>query len=319
MVVNPRTVFMFSGQGSHYFQMGRELFDQEPVFRNRMLRSDQIVRELSGESVIETLYLAGQGKADLFARTALTHPAIFMVELSLAELLMQQDVVPDIVLGSSLGSFAAATVAAFIDAEDALTAVMRQATTLEACCEEGGMIAVLADPAVYAEDFLSKHSDLAAINFSSHFVISAKHTELAEIEANLKRRNLTFQRLPVSIAFHSRWMDPARLPFETFMKSIRCNTGVLPMMCCERAVTLSALPGGYFWSAVRNPIRFRDAIAELELQGACRYIDVGPAGTLATFLKYVLPADSKSTLHSVLTPFGQDRKNLASLLGSGSR
>lgn len=305
---------MFSGQGSQYFQMGCALFDQEPVYRKRMLHLDEIVKELSGHSVVETLYLTGRRKADLFARTALTHPAIYMVELSIAELLIQKDVVPDIVLGCSLGSFAAATVTGLVDAEDALTAVIRQATMLETCCEGGGMIAVLADPAFYEEEFLNEHSDLAAVNFASHFVVSAKETELAGIEANLKRRNLTFQRLPVSIAFHSRWMDPARAPFEAFMRSIPSSTGALPMMCCERAALLSALPNNYFWGVVRNPIRFREAVQELELRAVCRYIDVGPAGTLATFLKYVLPSSSRSTAHLVLNPFGQEQKNLASLL-----
>jgi bacillaene synthase trans-acting acyltransferase len=316
-VRNSRTVFMFSGQGSHYVQMGRELFDREPTYRKRMLHLDEIVKELSGESVVEALYLGGRGKAELFARTALTHPAIFMVELSLAELLIHRDVVPDVVLGCSLGSFAAATVAGMVDAEHALTAVIRQATMLEACCEQGGMIAVLADPAIYEEEFLNEHSDLAAVNFASHFVVSAVQAELPGIEANLKLRKLTFQRLPVSIAFHSRWMDPAREPFESFMRSIRTTAGHLPMMCCERAVLVSALPNNYFWGVVRNPIRFGQAISELELGGVYRYIDVGPAGTLATFLKYVLPASSASTSHLVLNPFAQEQKNLASLLGAG--
>jgi hypothetical protein len=73
------------------------------------------------------------------------------------------------------------------------------------------------------------------------------------------------------------------------------------------------LPGDFFWRIVRQPIRFRDTIALLERRGACRYIDVGPGGTLATFVKYGLPAGSRSTTHPILTPFGQDQKNLAAL------
>jgi hypothetical protein len=79
---------------------------------------------------------------------------------------------------------------------------------------------------------------------------------------------------------------------------------------------LSDLPGDYFWDAVRQPIRFRETTAQLERQGPRRYIDVGPAGTLATFLKYGLPATTRSTVHAILTPFGADRKNLAAVLAS---
>jgi acyl transferase domain-containing protein len=292
------------------------LYDGNDTFREWMIELDEIARGESGRSVIETLYSDAHGRGDPFDRTLLTHPAIFMVEYSLAQSLMRAGVWPDIVLGVSLGSFAAATVAGFIDVEDALTAVMRQATALEECCEPGGMIAVLADPALVAEDFLSDHSELAAINFSSHFVVSARQAELAEIEQALMKRNIGYQRLPVSFPFHSRWIDNAKAPFESFMESIRRKRGRLPLACCDQAAILSDLPDDYFWNVVRRPIRFRETIARLEREGARRYIDVGPSGTLATYLKYVRPASAKSTAHGILTPYGFDQRNLADLSAS---
>jgi bacillaene synthase trans-acting acyltransferase len=307
---------MFSGQGSQYFQMGRELFEGNETFRGWMVRFDEIARRSSGRSVIDTLYSDGRGKGDPFDRTLLTHPAIFMVEYSLAQCLNHAGVWPDLVLGVSLGSFAAAAVAGFIDVEDALSAVIRQAMALEEWCEPGGMTAVLADPALFAEDFLGGRGELAAINYSSHFVVSARRTELAEIEVALKKQNVTYQRLPVSVAFHSRWIDKARAPFESFMRSIRCKEGRLPLACCDQTAILSGLPDDYFWNVVRHPIRFRETTAQLEQQGAHRYIDVGPSGTLATFLKYGLPAATMSTVHAILTPFGADQKNLKAVSAS---
>jgi bacillaene synthase trans-acting acyltransferase len=308
------TVFMFSGQGSQYFQMGRELFDDNDTFREWMIRLDGIAQEVSGRSVIETLYSDARGKGEIFDRTLLTHPAIFMVEISLAQSLIHASVRPDIVLGVSLGSFAAAAVAGFISVEDALTAVTRQAIALEECCEPGGMIAVLADPALFAEDFLGGHSELAAVNFSSHFVVSARRAELAEIEGALMRRNIGYQRLPVSVPFHSQWMEGAKARFESFMRSMRLKRGRLPLACCDQAAILFDLSDDYFWNVVRRRIRFRETIERLEREGARRYIDLGPSGTLATFLKYVAPATTRSTAHAILTPYGFDRKNLAALL-----
>jgi len=87
-------------------------------------------------------------------------------------------------------------------------------------------------------------------------------------------------------------------------------------VCCDQAAILYDLPEDYFWNVVRQPIRFRDTTDRLEAQGARRYIDVGPAGTLATFLKYGLPAATKSTVHAILTPFGVEQKHLAALLAS---
>src|SRR5262245_6272077 len=136
---------MFSGQGSHYLQMGRALFDDNRIFRDWMMRLDDFVRQSSGTSVIETLYSDRHKAGDSFDRTLLTHPAIFMVEYSLAQTLIDLGVQPDMVLGVSVGTFAAATVAGFLGVENALTAVMRQASALEENCEAGGMTAVLAD------------------------------------------------------------------------------------------------------------------------------------------------------------------------------
>jgi bacillaene synthase trans-acting acyltransferase len=312
----PDTVFLFSGQGSQYFHMGRALYDGHAPFREWMARLDEIARRSSGRSVIETLYSDAHRKGDRFDRTLLTHPAIFMIEYSLAQSLMHAGVRPDMVLGVSLGSFAAAAVAGFIEIEDALTAVIRQAVALEECGESGGMTAVLADPALFAEEFLTSRSELAAVNFASHFVVSARRRELAEIEAALKKHNVSYQQLPVSFPFHSQWIDKAKAPFESFMQSIRCKPGRLPLICCDQTAILSGLSADFFWNVVRRPIRFRETIALLEQQGARRYIDVGPAGTLATFLKYTIPATTSSTVHAILTPFGADQKNLATALAS---
>jgi len=307
---------MFSGQGSQHFHMGRALYDGNDTFRDWMGRLDEIIRQASGTSVIEALYSDARGKGDPFDRTLLTHAAIFMVEYSLAQCLIGAGVLPDLVLGVSMGSFAAAAVAGFIAVDDALTAVIRQAVALEECSEPGGMIAVLGDPALFAEDFLSGRSELAGVNFSSHFVVTARRADLAEIEAALKKLNVAYLRLPVSFPFHSRWIDRAKAPFDRFMRSIQCRQGRLPLACCDQTEVLSDLSETYFWDVVRQPIRFRETTARLEREGPGRYIDVGPAGTLATFLKYGLPATTTSTVHSILTPFGTDQRNLAAVLKS---
>jgi bacillaene synthase trans-acting acyltransferase len=307
-----KTVFMFSGQGSHYFRMGQDLFEHDPVFRDWMLRLDDLAAGLCGERVIDAIY--SPRDRETFDRTLQTHPAIFMVEYALAQSLLQAGLKPDITLGASLGSFAAATLAGFMRVEDALAAVVQQAAAFEACCDRGGMIAVLADQASPARPYLREQSELAAINFSSHFVVAAPQSHLAQIERSLGEQDVVYQRLPVSYAFHSRWIDEARAPFESYVGSIRRFPGTLPLACCREATLLSELPNDFFWRVVREPIRFKDTITALERLGAHRYIDVGPAGTLATFTKYCLPSGSPSTAQAIMSPFGNERRTLAALL-----
>lgn len=307
-----KTVFMFSGQGSHYFRMGQDLFEHDAAFREWMLRLDDLVSSLCGERVVDAIY--SPGDRETFDRTLQTHPAIFMVEYSLAQSLIRAGLEPDIVLGASLGSFAAATLAGFMRMEDALAAVVQQAAAFEACCDRGGMIAVLADPTLYAQPYLREQSELAALNFSSHIVVSAPQSHLTQIERSLGEHDVVYQRLPVSYAFHSQWIDDARAPFESFMRSICRSPGSLPLACCREATLLTELPNDFFWRVVREPIRFKDTIAALEQRGAHRYIDVGPAGTLATFAKYCLPSASQSTAHAIMSPFGNERRSMAALL-----
>ena len=257
-------------------------------------------------------------KADAFDRTLLTHPAIFMTEYALALRLIDAGIEPDITLGASLGSFAAAAVAGCMSEEDAMAAVIEQAKSFEDSCERGGIIAILAEPALYeGEPFLHAHSEMAGVNFDKHFAVAAGQLDLDAIEAELKRRGIAHQRLAVSFAFHSRWIDNAQAQFCAFMHSVPLKPATRPLVCCDRAAALgSTLPDDFFWSVVRRPIRFRDTIAGLERQDSYRYIDVGPSGTLATFVKYALPDGSASTAQAVLTPYGHDRRNLDALLAA---
>jgi malonyl CoA-acyl carrier protein transacylase len=85
-------------------------------------------------------------------------------------------------------------------------------------------------------------------------------------------------------------------------------------VCCAHGTTLTELPEDFFWRVVRRPMRFQESLQQLEGQGAHRYIDLGPSGTLATFVKYGLAKSSSSTAHALLTPFGQDCRNLEAVL-----
>ena len=309
----PKTVFMFSGQGSQYFQMGKDLFEKHAVFRDWMRRLDDMAWAINGTRVNEAIY--GSPKSNVFARTRLTHPAIFMVEYALAQCLMHEGIEPDLVLGASLGSFTAAAVGGSLTVEQAMAAVLDQAAGFERDCSPGGMIAVLAAPDLYEQEpYLGDRSELAGINFHSHFVVSAELDELDNIEAELKRRDLTFQRLAVSYAFHSRWIDKAEAGFCAFMRGVPVRPAAIPIVCCRQAAILDALPDEYFWQVVRHPIRFNDTVALLEHQGPHRYIDVGPSGTLAAFIKYSLAKDSRSSMHAILTLFGKEHRNVVALL-----
>lgn len=312
---NLKTVFMFSGQGSQYFQMGLPLFEQNPIFRQSMLEMDQLVREFGGYSVLDELYRPGRSKGDVFDQLQLSYPAVFMVEYALAQVLLEAGIVPDLTLGASMGSFAAATVAGCISMQDALGIIVHQALSFGSRCEKGGMIAILANPKLHQNPVLQSRSVIAAYNFEKHFVVAAKAGDLDEIEAFLKQQSLIFQRLPAQFAFHSHWIDEVGADARAHLASVPLQPARIPIACCVHAHTITQPGADYFWRTARDTIHFQELILNLESQGQYHYIDVGPAGTLATFLKYSLArGKSGSKASMILTPFGQDLQALDALL-----
>lgn len=315
-----KTVFMFSGQGSQYFQMGRPLYESPGPFREWMQRMDRLVLDLCGHSVLAALYDPDRRKADAFDQTALSHPAIFMVEYALAQALIEADVVPDLVLGASLGSMAALALGGGLSVEEALAVVVRQAALLESDCQPGGMIAVLAEPALHArEELLRRHSEVSAVNLDAHFVLSAPQPSLPAIEAFLKDRKLSFQRLPVAFAFHSQWIDEIRADFLALVGPFSSRALGIPLACCAQARVVGRVSDKDYWSILRQPIRLRDTIAQLERSGPHRYIDAGPSGTLATLVKYALAGGSRSCAQPVMSPFGRDLDSFAAAAQAARR
>ncbi|MEW6381641.1 MAG: acyltransferase domain-containing protein [bacterium] len=315
--MRPRTIFMFSGQGSHYYQMGREIFEQNPVFRKWMLEGEKIVSGLIGVSIIDQIYHNGYKKSDQFSRTLYTHPAIFLVEYALAQAVMEMGIQPDYCLGASLGVFAAAALADAVTFEAALTTVVRQAQAMEALCSQGGMMAILNPPALYFQNPLfHENCELAAINFPSHFVVSGGLKPLSDIQTFLEERKITFQRLAVSHAFHSSLIDPAEVTYRNFLNTLVLREPRIPFISCSDAHILPYIHRDYFWDTVRLPVQFQKTIQSLEEHAEHApylYLDLGPSGTLASFVKYNLNHQSRSKSLSVLNPFGQEAKALERL------
>jgi len=309
-------VFMFSGQGSQYYQMGRALFEANGTFRRVMRQMDAQAADLVGQSVVAAIFDRSRRPSDLFDRLLLTSPAILMTEIALLETLRAAGVHPDMALGASLGSYAAAVAAGGLDGEEALGAVIAHARALESRCSRGAMMAILAERSLYERDELRRHCELAATHFAGHFVVSMPSERVAQVGKFLEHEAIAFQLLPVAFAFHSPWIEAAR-----DLLVVPATVGgslAIPLACCAHADTLTALPQNYFWTVARLPIRFDQMIATLEAEQPHRYIDVGPAGTLATFLKYSLGRASPSRAHKILSPVGDDLAALDRLLGQFS-
>lgn len=305
---------MFSGQGSHYYQMGRELFDNNSIFRQSMINSDKIFNELTGFSLIKEIYQKTPSQSEFFTRTLFTHPSIFSVQYALGQVLISQKIMPDYVLGASLGEFTAAVFANIISFADALQIIIKQAQLFEEHCYPGNMIAILYRQIFYQTDiFLQEKSELAANNFASHFVIACNNKDLVSIENHLKKKNITYHILAVSHSFHSSGIDHAHDYFLKMIRSYTIQNPTIPFISCAHSNQINQIPSKYFWEVVRLPIQFQNTIQYLENKNNYLYIDLGPSSTLATFVKYNLDKYSCSKIIPLLSPLSEFSKNLTKI------
>ena len=304
-----KVVWMFSGQGSQYHSMAEELYRTQPVFRAALERADAIVRPLINASVIEEIYRT-RDRALPFRRTLFTHPAILMVEWALAEYLASLGQRPDVILGYSLGELTGLVVSESLTLEEALRLVVKKAELVEYLVPPGSMLAVLESPEVMAQrPECFRGLELAAVNFRNNFVVAGSSSAIQAAQVALKAAGIVSVELPVSHSFHSREMQPIDAPMRYLLEQTEFRAPRIPVVSATLG-RVSQIARDHFYRVTREPIRFASTLEQLELDGPWLYVDLGPSGSVATAVKYSLPPGSKSEFLALVTPFGQEQRNI---------
>lgn len=282
----PRTIFMYSGQGSQYYAMGKELYQHNAVFRRTMDECAGLYRALTGRDMLAELYDDARRHDDL-TDLLLSHPALFSVGYALTQVLLDGNVRPDGVLGYSLGEYVAATVAGVLSLEDAMAALVKQASLVREHASGGGMLTILA-PVDHYERYpeLYAGTTLASLNFAHNFVVSGAETTLAILKRRLDDLSVVSLLLPVAHAFHSPAMDPIGVEFRQFLDGIAFRAPQLTMYSATRGGALGQWDAAHVWEVTRGPADFRRCVDTAVADGECRFVDLGPSGTLATFIKH---------------------------------
>lgn len=310
MNTKPRIIFMFSGQGSQYYQMGKELLDNS-VFYHWMQQGAEVLASLGQPSFLTTLYENQTREA--WSDLLLTHPGLVIIEYAVFQVLKSLGIIPDAVLGFSVGEFSAAAVAEVLTFEEALTAAYEQAKLVINLCSKGGMAAVLSSSEVYSQ--LKEHVHLGGVNYDEHFLIAGSADGLREAHQTLKSLNKTYVPLPVDYAFHSTEIKAAQAPFEQYCQThLHLKHPKISLISGKTGLLLTKVPNSYFWDVVYQQLPFQHVISHLETQGKTLYVDLGPSGTLATFVKNNLAQTSQSSGIALLTPFHNGKKNIEQFL-----
>lgn len=302
---------MFSGQSSQYHQMGRELYDRHPRFRMWMDYCDEIAQPLIGASLCDVLYRDGD-KSRPFDRLLHTNPALIAFEYSLSRVLMEAGAEPAYLLGYSLGELAATIVGGALTLERGITFAIDYAKLIEAESPPATMLAV-----VDAPDLERRYADrlddcwVTARNFDRHLVVTGPVASIQPLREALVRDGVLHQVLAVNYGFHTPMQQPLESRVLAMARKLDFEPLRIPFVSSRDGAVFDrdtdpAVWSQHLWSTFRHPVAFDATVRGLLGRGDFHFLDVGPSGTLATFVKYLLPTGSASSFGDVVNPFGRD-------------
>lgn len=302
---NPGVCFLFPGQGSQQLNMGRELYETEPVFREEVDRCAELLQPHLGLDLRGVLYPSGDANdesRDKVTQTLLAQAAIFTVEYALAKLWMSWGIAPRFMIGHSVGEFTAACLAGVFSLSDALRLIAVRGRLMQAL-PHGAMLSVRMSEAEI-KPLLTRETSLAAVNAPSLCVVAGPHGAIAKLEEELTRRDIAHRRLHTSHAFHSSMMDPILEPFSAEVRKIRLSAPTLPYISgvtgdwiTEREATDPAYWARHF----REAVNFSRGIAQLREIEDCVLLEVGPGNVLATLARQHAPKFAEQVVVSSLT------------------
>jgi len=285
-----KMVFMYGGQGAQYYQMARELYNTDAIFKSAMHECERVLTPLLNTSMLDILY-ADSKMQDEFNHILYTHPALFSVQYSLTQTIMAQGIMPDAVLGYSLGEYVAATIAGVLPLEQALAMVVKQASLLEKSCSHGSMMAVMHDVMHYhTHPELYDGAVLAGENYANHFLLSGLEHDLVRINDLISQQGISSMILPVRYAFHSNWIDPVRFEFEQYTAELSVSKPQIDLLSSALASQIHEVSNDYWWQVVRDKVAFKSLITQLGNTDDLCFLDISPTGSLSTFLKHGYPS-----------------------------
>ncbi|MGL6342776.1 MAG: type I polyketide synthase, partial [Waterburya sp.] len=320
---NNQIAFLFTGQGSQYVNMGYQLYQTQPVFRQALDQCAAILDNYLDQPLLAILYPAQSSslQESLLNETVYTQPAIFALEYALAQMWLDWGIKPTALIGHSVGEYVAATIAGVFSLADGLKLLATRGKLMQSLSQAGEMYAVFASETKVKsviEAFKEKVA-IAAINSPQSIVISGEKTAVQAVISKFDAQGINSKQLTVSHAFHSPLMQPILEEFSQVAKSINYHQPQIKLISnVTGQVATTAISTPEYWvNHVIAPVRFADGMKTLQ-QECNIFLEIGSKPILLGMGRSTLATDNNQVQTAwlpSLRPRKEDWQQILQTLG----
>jgi naphtho-gamma-pyrone polyketide synthase len=322
----PKLGFVFTGQGSLYVGVGKQLFESMTLFRADILNYDCLARRHGFPSFLPLV--DGTATSDDGNETIVAHLAVTCVQMALSRLWTLLGLTPAFTIGHSLGEYAALFAAGVLTASDVIYMVGCRAQLLSKHCQRHThcMLAIKA-PFRDVEAFLSGTSnEIACINHQKNTVVSGTKQEIEQLEIILKSRNIGYAALSIPYAFHSAQVDPILDAMESNAQRVKFHAPIVPYLSPLLASPVKEagiIDASYLAKACRGQVNFQGALESARNAGLCDdttvWLEIGAHPACSNMIKATLGSSSRTlvSLREGINPFEILTSSLEALYVAG--
>ena len=277
---SPRIAFVYTGMGPQWWGMGRQLFHENAAFATAVEEADVLFQQIAGFSILEEM-LKDEDQSQI-KRTEYAQPGNLMVQIGLTAALKAEGIVPDAVVGHSVGEVASAWASGMLSLEHALL-VSRERSRIQATTAGTGAMLALGMSRDEAEKAIAPHGglvSLAALNSPMGVTVAGDRAALEAIRVKALEQGTFARMLDVEVPYHSPLMEPLKPALRTSLAPLAPQPTSLPLYSTVTGDLIDRSGRGFdaeYWcDNVREPVFFADAVAAMMDDGYTLFVEVGP-------------------------------------------